>query len=259
MTRIIGILAGKGGVGKTTVAINLACALGLLNKKVSLIDFNFTTSHLAIEFGIIPQITFNNVLRNETKIENAIYPCYNIFLLPTSLSFYDLSDIELSDIKSKIKDSLNDFDIVLLDSAPGFGREALATIQASDEVIFVVNPTMAAVVDAMKGRQLALQLGANPLGIVVNKYRGKSFELKPEELSNLIELPLLATIKEDVDFLKSEAAKIPLVFYKRNKAEEFFRLAYSLIGKKYESPNIFKRFLAKLSLHSIKDRIHKFD
>lgn len=244
MTRVIGILAGKGGAGKTTVAINLACALGLLNKKVSLVDFNFTTSHLAIEFGIIPQITLNNVLRNEARIENALYTCYNIFVVPASLSLYDLN-IELSNIKPKIKDLLNGFDIVLLDSAPGFGREALATLQTSDEVIFVANPTITAVVDIMKCKQLALQLGINPLGIVVNKYREKKFELKPKEISNLVELPLLATIKEDDDFLKSEATKTPLVFYKRNKAEEFFRLACSLIGKRYRKPNIFEKLLSR--------------
>lgn len=248
MTRVIGILAGKGGVGKTTVAINLACALGLLNKKVSLVDFNFTTSHLAIEFGIIPQITLNNVLRNEAKIENATYPCFNIFVIPASLSLYDLIDIEVSDIRLKMKDLLNGFEIVLLDSAPGFGREAMATIQASDEVIFVTNPTMTAIADIMKCRQLAIQLGVTPIGIIVNRYRKKSFELRPEEVANLVELPLLATIKEDEDFLKSEAAKIPLVFYKRNKAEEFLKVACSLIGKEYKKPSLFEKFLAKFNL-----------
>lgn len=243
--RVIGILAGKGGVGKTTVAINLACALGSLNKKISLVDFNFTTSHLAIELGIIPQTTLNNVLRNEAEIENTLYLCHNIFVVPASLSLHDLVNIDLSNIKPKIKDLLNGFDIVLLDSAPGFGREALATIEASDDVILVANATMTAVADIMKCKQLALQLGAKPLGLVINKYRGKGFELSPEEISNVIDLPLLATVKEDEDFLKSEAAKIPLVFYKRNKTEEFFRLACSLIGKEYKKPSVFKKLLTR--------------
>ena len=247
MTRVIGILAGKGGVGKTTVAINLACALGLMNKKVGLVDFNFTTSHLAVELGIIPQITLNNVLRNEAKMENALYYCYNIFVVPASLSLYDLTDIELSNIKTKMKEMMNGFDIVLLDSAPGFGREGLATIQASDELIFVVNPTMTAIADIIKCKQLATQLGVTPLGIVINKYRGKSFELKPEEISNLIELPLLAVIKEDDEFLKSEATKNPLVFYKRNKADEFFKLASLLTGVEYKKPGFFERFFSRFS------------
>jgi MinD-like ATPase involved in chromosome partitioning or flagellar assembly len=246
MTRVIGILAGKGGVGKTTIAINLACALGSINKRISLVDLNFTTSHLAVEFGIIPQTTLNNVLRNEAKMEDAVHNCFNIFVVPASLSLYDLANIDLANIKPKIKDSFNNFDIVLLDSAPGFGREALATMQASDEVIFVVNPTMAAIADIMRCKQLALQLGVNPLGVVVNKYRDKSFELEPDEISSLVELPVLATIKEDEDFLKSEAAKVPLVFYKRNKAEEFFRLACSLTGKEYKKPSFFERFFSRV-------------
>jgi flagellar biosynthesis protein FlhG len=245
MTRVIGVLAGKGGVGKTTVAINLACTLGMLNKKISLVDFNFTTSHMAIECGLIPQVTLNHVLRNEAKIENAMYPCFNIFVIPASLSLYDLSDLNFTDIKPKIKGLLEDFDIVILDAAPGFGKEALATLQASDEAIFIVNPTMAAVTDIMKCKQLALQLGVNPLGVVVNRYRGKKFELDPKEISNLLEMPVLAVIKEDEDFLKSEASRTPIVFFKKNKNEEFLKLACFLTGSEYRKPGFFERLLSR--------------
>jgi len=247
MTRTIGILAGKGGVGKTTVAINLACSLGLLNKKVGLVDFNFTTPHLITELGIIPSVTLNNLLRGEADIKNALYPCFNIFILPSSLNLADLTGFDISNLKPKIKELLNDFEIVLLDSAPGFGREALSAMQASDEIILVVNPTLTAIVDIMKCKELAVKLGVNPLGIVVNKFRDKSFELRPEEISNLTELPLLAVIKESEDFLKSEAARKPLVFYKRNKGEEFFKLAHRLTGIEYKRPGFLKRLKSKIS------------
>jgi septum site-determining protein MinD len=245
MTRTIGVLAGKGGVGKTTVAINLACMLGLLNKKVTLIDFNFTTSHLAIELGIIPNATLNNVLRNETDLKNALYSTFGINILPASLNLSELGNIETSDLKSKIKNLLNDSEIILLDSAPGFGREALLAMQTSDEVIFVVNPTQAAITDVMKCKQLALQLGVIPLGIVVNRYKNKKFELRPNEIANLVELPLLGVIKENEDFLESEAARIPLVFYKRSEREEFFKLACHLTAIEYTEPSFLRKLLTK--------------
>ena len=245
MTKVIGILSGKGGVGKTTVSLNLACALGKLEKKISLVDFNFTTSHLAIECGIFPQMTLNNVLRNEARIENVLYSYHNIFVVPASLNLRDLTSVDFMNIKHKMGEMFSSFDIVLLDSAPGFGREALIALQASDEVIFVVNPTMSAIVDIMKCKQLAQQMGVYPLGVVINKYRGRGFEIRPEEISNLLEMPLLAIIKEDEDFLKSEALKIPLMFYKERKAREFHRLASVITGSEYKEPGILKRILSR--------------
>jgi len=247
MTKVIGVMSGKGGVGKTTVALNLACALGKINKKVGLVDFNFTTSHLAIECGIVPQMTLNNVLRSEAKIENVLYSSHNIFVVPASINLQDLKSVELSNIKNRIKELFSGFDVVILDSAPGFGREAMAALQASDEVIFVANPTLPSIVDVLKCKHLASQLGAYPLGVVINKYRNKGFELKSEEISGFVELPLLAMIKEDEDFLKSEASKTPYVFYRRKKAEEFHKLAAMVSGKEYKSPGILRRFFSGFS------------
>jgi septum site-determining protein MinD len=243
MTKTIGILAGKGGVGKTTVSINLACTLGLLNKKTSLVDFNFTTSHLAIELGIVPKTTLNDALKNEINMDNTIYPCFNFFVVPASLNLYDLQSVELDDIKTKVRNSLSDFDIVILDSAAGFGKEAMLTLQASDEAIFVVNPTMAAITDIMKCKQVATQMGVKIIGIVVNKYRGKNFEINPDEIAKLVELPLLAVIKEDEDFLRSEAMKMPFVLYRMGKAEEFIKLSHTIAGIEYQKPKLLRRIL----------------
>ena len=74
MTRVIGILSGKGGVGKTTLTGNLAVELAKLGKEVYAIDCNISTSHLGMYFGFYDyDITLNDVLRGSHEIEDSIY------------------------------------------------------------------------------------------------------------------------------------------------------------------------------------------
>ena len=135
----------------------------------------------------------------------------------------------------------------MLDSAPGFGKEALAAIQLSDEMIFVTTPNLTSVADIIKCKSLASKLGVIPLGLVINRYRGKNFELRPDEIASITELPILAVIDENENFLKSEASRIPLIFYKRNEAEEFMKLACLITGNEYKKPGFFERLLARLT------------
>lgn len=230
--KTIGIV-GKGGSGKTTTAINLACALGSMNKKVTLVDMHLTSSHLAVELGVIPQTTMNDHIVSGGRLEDALHPHFNMFMIPSTLALFHHDNFKVSKVKGNLKEALGDFDYALLDSAPGMGKEAMGTMEASDEVVIVVNPTSTSVSDAIKLKHIAAKMGVNPVGIVVNKHRNKWFEITPEDISGLTELPVLAVIRNDEDFLKSQAARTPMVFYNRHKSEDFFKLAAAVDGSEY--------------------------
>jgi septum site-determining protein MinD len=82
MTRIIGIVSGKGGVGKTTIVANLGAALASFYKKrVIIVDCNVTTSHLGLYLGMYYHpVSLNQVLRGEASMDDAIY--YSCFPFP---------------------------------------------------------------------------------------------------------------------------------------------------------------------------------
>ncbi|MHA1747571.1 MAG: P-loop NTPase, partial [Promethearchaeota archaeon] len=72
MSRIIGVMSGKGGVGKTTVVSNLATVLSGHQKNVTAVDCNITTSHLLMHFGkVYHPKTLNDVLKGKSSIADA--------------------------------------------------------------------------------------------------------------------------------------------------------------------------------------------
>ena len=97
MVKIIGICSGKGGVGKTVLASNLGISLQKMDKKVAIIDFNFTTPHLSLHFGIFSQdVTFNNFLRDEVDIKEAIYNHESgLDIVPSSLELTKIKNLNI--------------------------------------------------------------------------------------------------------------------------------------------------------------------
>ena len=240
MVRIINISSGKGGVGKTTVAANLGIALKKHFNKVAVIDFNITTSHLGIYFDIFSsRITLNNFLRNEAKIEDAIYTHNSgLDVVPASLRVNDIVNVDVSNLKQKLKEAFRDYDIVLLDSAPGLGREALIALQASDEVIFVANPHIPSIVDIEKCLQVIERInsGPRPIGIVLNRVRNKNYELTNDEVRQFLNLPIIGIIPEDEEILASFNKSVLVAASKKktNAKKAFLKLAAKLSGSKYE-------------------------
>jgi chromosome partitioning protein len=148
MGKIIAIANQKGGVGKTTTAVNLGAALGVLEKKVLLIDADpqaNATSGLGVDVQSVKYGTYQ-LLEHSKAVEDAILSTDspNLDLIPSHIDLV-ASEIELVDkasreymLKKALKDSIDQYDYVLLDCAPSLGLITLNSLVAADAVIIPI-------------------------------------------------------------------------------------------------------------------------
>lgn len=245
MTRIIGVLSGKGGVGKTTVVANLGTLLTLKFKKnVVVVDCNITSSHLALYLGVYYYpVTINEVLVGRLKMDGAIQDIQGLKVIPASLTVESLKGVDISKLKNAVKDLRGKAEIVLLDAAPGLGREALAVAKASDEVLLITTPHVPPVTDCLRIKKVCVESKIGITGVVVNMATKASYELLPEEIEGMLGLPVLCTLPFDREVLKSLGLKVPIVVMNPNSkvSQGFMKLACEILGIEYKPPSLFQK------------------
>jgi len=252
MTRLIGILAGKGGVGKTTLVSNLAAALADFGEDVIAVDTNLTTPNLGLHLGMhLVLRTLHDVIRGDTRLKNVIYPHPSGFkVIPASLSVEDLKGVDVGRLPEITLNLLGKADYVLLDCAPGLGREAMSGLNASNEILLVTNPDLPSVTDALKTVKIAREANIKITGVVVNRVRKRKHELSKETIEEILDVPIIAEIPEDRNILKAVAEKKPLVHYDPTSPAsiEIKKLAAKLSGREYKPPkrNITSGLITKL-------------
>ncbi len=237
MSRVISISSGKGGVGKTTVATNLAAALSFKFKdSVIVVDCNITASHLGLHFGkYYYPVNLNHVLRGEADLKDAIYEhSHGIKFIPASLSFKDLKRTDIGEIKKLISELKKEADFIILDTAPGLGRETMSVLRASDEVIFVSTLFTPSIADLIRCNEAVKEMDTRALGIVLNMSSRRD-ELSKEEVESLVGLPVLEVIPTDKNILKSLIARQPVVLYKPKcrVSRKFYSIAAQIKGVEY--------------------------
>lgn len=237
MTKFIGVVSGKGGVGKTTLVANLGAVLcSRFNRNVVVIDCNITTSHLGPYLGMnYCPVTLNDVLKGRADIGEAIYVHESgMMVVPASLSIDNLFGVDISKLKKSVKELFGRAHFVLLDSAPGLVRENSAVLRASDELLFVSSPYTAVVMDVIRCRKDADESAAKHLGVVLNMVHGERHEMGREEVEHLTGLPVLASIPFDRNVLRCLSLGTPVVTYEPNSpaSREITRLAAHICGEK---------------------------
>jgi septum site-determining protein MinD len=251
LTRVIGIVSGKGGVGKTTLVANIGAALATEYKtNVTIVDCNISTSHLGLYLGMYySPITINKVLTGEARIDDSVYEHFTgMKIVPASLSLKDLSGVDVFGLKNAIKELHGKTDIIILDAAPGLGREALSAIKASDEVLFVTTPFVPAVMDIVKMKRLVDEMNVKINGTVLNMVKRERYELSKDDVEKLTEIPVISVIPDDKSVPRSLSAKAPtVVLYPNSPAsKEFKSLAAMLIGEYYEHKSPISRFFGRI-------------
>ena len=254
---ILGVFSGKGGVGKTTVVANLAAVFSQFGKKVSVVDCNFTASHLSLYFNIyLTPLTLNHVLKENCKLEDAVHSYENIEVIPASLDPYEAELVNFSKLKKLLREHLSTRDIIILDTSPGFGKDTLHAAELCDEAIIVTTPDLISLTDVVRGSRILRDFGADVKGVVVNKIFGKGFEFTIKEIEALTELPVMAALPFSYSFMESQSLRIPLVFYspKSLPALKFYKLAERILN---EPVKIELGLMDKIKLY-ISDKLKRY-
>ncbi|HEA46278.1 MAG TPA: septum site-determining protein MinD [Candidatus Pacearchaeota archaeon] len=258
MSKIIVITSGKGGVGKTTTAINLAAAMNYFGGDVLVIDGNLSTPNVGIHLNApeVP-VNLNHVLRGKAEPFEAVYEHDSgMKIMPSSLSIKELKKTKMEKLKNFKKEFGKIAEHVIFDSAAGLGPEASSVLEIADELIIVTNPEMPAITDALKAVKLAEMLKKPVKGVIVTRVRKDDIELSPEVVKEMLEIPILGMIPEDDEVKKSISTKNAVLYTSpKSKASRAYKeIAAKLLNVPYDSnkdrEKMIIRILQKLGLKS---------
>lgn len=151
-TRVISVTSGKGGVGKTNIAVNLAVSLARMRKKTLLLDADAGLANIDVILGLTPEYNLYHVLKGEKSFsETVIKGPGGIMILPASSGIAEMAELSAGQ-KLTLLDGLNDLrsriEFMFVDTAAGIARNVMYFNAAAREIIVVVSPEPASLTDA---------------------------------------------------------------------------------------------------------------
>jgi flagellar biosynthesis protein FlhG len=151
-TRVIAVTSGKGGVGKTTVSINLAVSLALLGRKVVLLDADLGLANVDVLLGLNPARSLSHVVAGECALDEVVMPGpAGIRVVPAASGIQrmaELSEHERAGLITAFSELEDAVDFMIVDTAAGIAANTLHFCDASHEVLVVVCDDPASITDA---------------------------------------------------------------------------------------------------------------
>ena len=150
--RVITVTSGKGGVGKTNITINLAIALSEQGQRVIILDADFGLANIDVLFGIVPQYTLLDVIKNKKNILEVLTEGpRNTKFISGGSGVEDLVKLDRQQIARFVENmSLLDklADIIIVDTGAGLSENVMSFVAAADEVLLVTTPEPTSITDA---------------------------------------------------------------------------------------------------------------
>jgi len=240
--KIISVVSGKGGVGKSTLAVNIATLLAKAGASTVLIDADIYNPCVFFHLGLSPQASgLKELLDGSSTLEESlpIHPTSGLRCISSSIQAYGKIR---SERMKKVVDMLN-YEYIIIDCPPGFSPLIEESIAVSNNAFVMMTPDMPSCTAALK----LVTFIHNHMGsrqdlkftFFLNRVSNVAYEIHPREVESLFKSRFSAIINEDANVPKSIAAKTPLVLLSPNSS--------------------FSRTLRSFSSVLLRDRDHRYD
>jgi len=229
MTNILAFVSIKGGVGKTTLALETASSLvNDFGKKVLLVDANFSAPNIGLYLDLTNELTLHDALAG-TLLHNTIYESHGIDVIPANLNYKDEVDVfKLKKILNKFKPR---YDFIILDSSPNY-EELKPVIAAADKVFIVTSADNVTLTTSLKAARIAKEQETPIEGIIVNRIRSPKHEYNLNEIENISEIPVMARIRDHKKMAHALYTKTPITILDSTNtiSKEIKKLASAICG-----------------------------
>lgn len=175
---VVAVCSGKGGVGKTSIALRLAQSFSETKKKVLIVDCDFNLANTSIKLGLSLKDSFLKVMKNPESLLTHVEQIRGFDLLPGCNG-----DVEILESRGAVTKSVVDilgmyshhYDLIILDAPAGASKESLNLIALADFRVFVITPEPSSMTDGYSLFKLISEhYGCSNNLLVVNRYQDES-------------------------------------------------------------------------------------
>lgn len=203
--RAIAITGGKGGVGKTNVAVNVSLALTALGRSVMLLDADMALANADMLLGLSPEYHIGHFLSGEKELNEIIVSTpTGLKLIPGSSGIERLANLSRPQhykIFSKLQALEQELDFLIIDTPAGISNNVVNMLSAASEIVIVTEPEPTAMLDAYATIKLINRyMPAKPTWVVVNKANGLG---RAEEAFNQLNTVVKRFLNHSLEFLGS--------------------------------------------------------
>ena len=242
--RVMAVTSGKGGVGKSNVAVNLAVSLAQNERRVMVMDADMGLANIDVLLGLSPKMNLSHVINGECSLEDTIIegPC-GVKIIPASSGVSSMSDLtpaQNAGIIRSFSELTLAVDTLIIDTAAGLSDSVVSYTRAAREVIIVVCDEPASITDAYAMiKVMNRDYGIQRFHVLSNQARGpqqgRELYLKLARVSEKyleVTLNFLGTVPYD-EYLKKAVQKQKCVVecFPRSPSA----LAFKQIAKKTQS------------------------
>lgn len=174
--RVVAVTGGKGGIGKTTISVNLAVAYAKAGKKVLVFDADLGLANVDILLGMRPQKTIHDFLSGQCDMQDiCMVGPYGMKIIPASSGMQGMVDLDSESavrIIHGISSLTADIDMMLIDLASGISKQVLEFTHAAENILVVLCNDPTSLMDSFAViKILSQQYGRKKFGILINKVK----------------------------------------------------------------------------------------